>query len=275
VNDLGGARQVAAESGNLGGLEGVAWAPDDHLLYATAESNNVDIWSVDTRTNLRRQLTMDPAEDYQPTVSSDGRIAFVSTHDGAPAIWVMSMDGTGARRLTTGVDTRPSFSPDGRWIAFQRDTVDTLPVTVWRVPSDTGAPSRVTTHHTIRPSVSPDGTSIAHYWMTPEQWMLAVTAATGGLPVRTFPLSPTHLERVARWSPDGQALAFIDGVGGVSNIWLQPLNGGDPRKLTNFPEGVTTFDWSRDGSKLAWTRTTEVRDVVTVDLEARDGRDRR
>ena len=246
------------------------------MLYASAESHNVDIWSVDTRTNRRRQLTFDPAEDYQPTVSSDGQtVAFVSTRSGIPSIWSMSMDSTGARQLTTGDDSRPSFSPDGKWIAFQRDSVDTLPFRVWRVPIEQGDPSPLATHHTMRPAVSPDGGSIAHYWMTSEHWTLAVTAVTGGLPVRTFPLSSTHLDRVVRWSADSRALAFIDGHGGVSNIWLQRLDTGSPRNLTNFPEGtITTFDWSRDGSKLAWVRTTEVHDVVWIDLDLREDRQR-
>jgi Tol biopolymer transport system component len=127
----------------------------------------------------------------------------------------------------------------------------------------------------MRPAVSPDGKSIAHYWMTSEHWTLAITALTGGLPVRTFPLSSTHLDRVVRWSADGRTLAFIDGHGGMSNIWLQPLDGGNPRRLTNFPEGtITTFDWSRDGSKLAWVRTTEVRDVVSIDLGPREDNQR-
>jgi Tol biopolymer transport system component/DNA-binding winged helix-turn-helix (wHTH) protein len=272
LNDLSGARQIAVDSGSLGGLEGIAWAPDDRLLYATANSENVDIWSVDWRTNRRRQLTSDSAEDYQPTVSSDGEtVAFVSTRSGVPSIWSMSIDGSNQRQLTTGADSRPSFSPDGRWIAFQRDQVDTLPFKVWRVPTDQGGPTPLATDHTMRPAVSPDGKLIAHYWMTPEQWTLAVTAVSGGLPVRQFPLSPTHLDRVVRWSPDSRALAFIDGVGGVSNIWIQPLEGGSPQRLTNFTEGtMNTFDWSRDGSKLAWVRTTEVHDVVSIDLDAPD-----
>ena len=276
LNDLAGARQVAVGSGNLGGLEGVAWGPDDQLLYASAESHNVDIWSIDTRTNSHRQLTFDTAEDYQPTVSSDGQtVAFVSTRSGIPSIWSMSIDGTGVRQLTTGGDSRPSFSPDGKWIAFQRDSVDTLPFRVWRVSIEQGDPSPLATHHTMRPAVSPDGGSIAHYWMTSEHWTLAVTAVTGGLPVRTFPLSSTHLDRVVRWSADSRALAFIDGHGGVSNIWLQPLDTGSPRNLTNFPEGtISTFDWSRDGSKLAWVRTTEVHDVVRIDLDLREDRQR-
>ena len=272
LNDLAGARQIVVDSGSLGGLEGVAWTPGDQLLYATADSDNVDIWSVDVRTNQRRQLTSDRAEDYQPTVSPNGKtVAFVSTRSGVPSIWSMSMDGSHQRQLTTGADSRPSFSPDGQWIAFQRDQVDTLPFKVWRVPIDQGDATPLATDHTMRPAVSPDGKWIAHYWMTSEQWTLAVTAVTGGPPVRQFPLSPTHLDRVVRWSPDSGALAFIDGVGGVSNIWTQPLDGGSPQRLTGFHEGtMNTFDWSRDGSKLAWVRTTEVHDVVSIDLGAPD-----
>jgi len=72
---------------------------------------------------------------------------------------------------------------------------------------------------------------------------------------------------VVRWSPDGASLAFIDGEGGAWNIWTQPLEGGAARKLTQFTDGrIATFDWSRDGSRLAWTRINEVRDVVIVDI---------
>lgn len=99
--------------------------------------------------------------------------------------------------------------------------------------------------------------------------MLAVTRTAGGSPARTLPIPPAHATRVVRWLSDGRALAFIDGTGGASNIWLQPLDGRPARKLTNFAEGrITTFDWSRDGSALAWTRMNEVRDVVAVDVSA-------
>jgi Tol biopolymer transport system component len=87
-----------------------------------------------------------------------------------------------------------------------------------------------------------------------------------------LPISPTHAARVVRWSVDGRALAFIDGAGGASNIWMQPLDGASARKLTSFTEGrITTFDWSPDGSRLAWTRINEVRDVVTIAVNIADG----
>jgi Tol biopolymer transport system component len=121
----------------------------------------------------------------------------------------------------------------------------------------------------MRPSVSRDGRLVAHYWMTPEEWRLGVTRIGERLPSWSLPLRPTHAGRIVRWSPVAESLAFIDGHGGAWNIWTQPLDGGSPRKLTHFTDGrIATFDWSRDGSKLAWTRINEVRDVVVVELGA-------
>jgi Tol biopolymer transport system component len=99
---------------------------------------------------------------------------------------------------------------------------------------------------------------------------MAVTPVEGGLPTAIFPVGPAHSERVVHWAPDGHSLAFIDGVGGASNIWIQPLDKGPPRQLTHFTSGtMATFDWSTDGSRLAWLQVQEVRDVVAVALPAR------
>ena len=142
-----------------------------------------------------------------------------------------------------------------------------MPATLWRVSVETGQAVRVGPRESIRPVVSPDGRAVAHYWMTPEQWTLAITAIDSELPARTFPISRTHAERVIRWAPDGSGLAFVDAVGGVPNVWFQPLDGSPLRALTNLADGsMPTFDWSPDGTKLAWTRVTEVRDVVTIPL---------
>ena len=82
---------------------------------------------------------------------------------------------------------------------------------------------------------------------------------------------PTHHERVVRWSPDGQSLAFIDGVGGAANIWLEGIDHQSRQKLTHFTDGmISSFDWSRDGLKLAWMRVQEVRDVVAIALKGPD-----
>ena len=261
-------RQVAQNSGDLRDLEGLAWSGEDQVLFTGSESGNVDIWSVNVDGSARHQLTSDPGDDFHPSATADGRtIVFASSRGEAGGIWSMNGDGSEQRRMTTGTDVRPSVSRDGGLVVFQRGAVDTTPFTVWRLPIGQHEPVQLSDHHAMRPVISPDNKSIAHYLMTAEAWMLAMTPTAGGSPERTIPISQTHAARVVRWSPDGHALAYIDGVGGASNIWVQPLDGASADRVTDFTEGqITTFDWSPNGSRLAWIRVNEVRDVVLIDL---------
>jgi Tol biopolymer transport system component len=59
-----------------------------------------------------------------PVYSPNGmKIAFISTHDGDPEIFVMNVDGSGLKKLTdnTAVDAASSWSPDGGEIVFTSD----------------------------------------------------------------------------------------------------------------------------------------------------------
>ena len=44
-----------------------------------------------------------------------------------------------------------------------------------------------------------------------------------------------------RWVPKGDAIAFIDYTNGVSNLYLQPIDGRPPRAITAFTAGGTRF----------------------------------
>ncbi|MDE3088785.1 MAG: PD40 domain-containing protein, partial [Chloroflexota bacterium] len=51
----------------------------------------------------------------------DGKqIAFTSTRDGRPQIYVMNADGSAVRRVSQGAfaDFSPTWSPEGKWLAF-------------------------------------------------------------------------------------------------------------------------------------------------------------
>jgi Tol biopolymer transport system component len=69
-----------------------------------------------------------------------------------------------------------------------------------------------------------------------------------------------------RWVPGGWGLAYLDSPGGVSNIWVQPLDGSPPRQLSDFKaERIDSFDWSADGRWLAVVRGAETSDVVLIE----------
>jgi Tol biopolymer transport system component/DNA-binding winged helix-turn-helix (wHTH) protein len=264
--------RIAEDAGSRHGYDEFGWSPDGQLLYTVVESGNADIWSLDPITRQRRRLTTDPADDFQPTVSPDGRtVVFSSNRAGATGLWSMSRDGTGLSRLTSGGDTRPSFSPDGKWVAFQRSGGEATPWGLYRLSLETSAVQPLTVPSTMRPDVSPDGRFVAHYWMTPERWVMAVTPVEGGVPTAILPVGPTHPERVVHWTTDGRGLTFIDNASGAANIWLQPLDRGPRRQVTHLASGtMATFDWSNDGSKLAWMEVQEVRDIVAVALPSRE-----
>ena len=268
VTDVSRARQVGSDAGELSQLESIAWMSDGRVLYTSAEAGNADIWVFDPARGRRRQLTTDPRDDFNPASSPDGRtIVFASDRSGATGLWAMSDAGeTSVRQLTSGGDSRPSVSSDGS-VVFQRGVIQSSPIALWHVPLEGGAPVQLVEGTSIRPVVSPDGRLVAYYWLTPERWVLAVVPRDGGQPLQVFPLSSTHCGRTVRWSPDGQALAYIDCGESAANIWLQRLDGSPPRRLTDFASGhIETFDWSHDGSQLAWITRTQVSDVVMVEL---------
>ncbi len=60
------------------------------------------------------------------------------------------------------------------------------------------------------------------------------------------------------WSPDGKQIAFLSDRDGKRQIYLMPLDGGEPRKLTALKQGVGHRPvWSPDGQTIAFTAGPE------------------
>ena len=50
---------------------------------------------------------------------------------------------------------------------------------------------------------------------------------------------------------------------GVGNLFAQPISGGEPKKLTDFKNKlIFSFDYSRDGKQIAFSRGTNASDVL-------------
>ncbi|WP_224367962.1 alpha/beta hydrolase family protein [Hyalangium versicolor] len=99
--------------------------------------------------NVQDQITLRRLSD--PRVSPDGqRIAFVlrstdlEANRGRNDLWLVNLDGSGARQLTSHPDSdnQPVWAPDGRSLFFLSSRGGSSQV--WRLPIDGGEPQQVT-----------------------------------------------------------------------------------------------------------------------------------
>ena len=87
----------------------------------------------------------------------------------------------------------------------------------------------------------------------------------GSVPVgKDFQLAVTSASTIKRWTPDRRSLVYADwSKSGDGNLFIQPISGGEPKKLTDFKsELIFNFDYSRDGKQIALSRGTETSDVL-------------
>ncbi len=104
--------------------------------------------------------------------------------------------------------------------------------------------------------------------MATRRWRNAIIPATGGVKPLILFDRPNIDYQFVRWTPDGRYLSYIGAPGYPSNIWLQPVAGGEPKKLTDFKSDIIfRHAWSRDGKILALARGTETSDVVLMKAE--------
>jgi len=140
-----------------------------------------------------------------PTISRD-HVAFVYAGD----LWVAPRAGGDARRLTThdGYESNPTFSPDGRLVAFSGSYDGNTDVYV--VPAEGGAPRRLTWHpgaDLVR-GFTPDGRSVA--FRTQRDAFSVRSGRHFTVPVEGGFPEPMILPVAERgaFSPDGERYAY-------------------------------------------------------------------
>ncbi|MBD0371577.1 MAG: protein kinase [Pyrinomonadaceae bacterium] len=266
--DLSRVKQVTTGNKGWYGYAGIAWTADGHVIYTSAASGNLDIWSMNADGSNQKQLTTAPQDDEAPAVSPTGSyIVFISERGGMPSIWRMDMDGGNQKQLTSGQeDYIPDVSSDGHWIVFSswRSGKSAL----WKMPFEGGEPAQLTDRFTYYAAISPDGKLIA-CGFTDEQpgalQRIALLPIDGGEFTKTLDMPVTASVSPLRWSADGKAILYRDTRNGVTNIWSQPIDGGPPKQLTeNKTDLIFHFATSRDGKQLALARGTTNSDVVLI-----------
>ncbi|MCA9795882.1 MAG: PD40 domain-containing protein, partial [Candidatus Eremiobacteraeota bacterium] len=110
------AHQATTASGTA--LVTLKVVPEEKMVYEA----NGEIYIADADGQGRKNLTQNPAYDYQPRLSPDGStILFVSDRNGGTCdIYRMNLDGSALKQLTNlpGCEMGPCFSPTGAGFAY-------------------------------------------------------------------------------------------------------------------------------------------------------------
>jgi Tol biopolymer transport system component/DNA-binding winged helix-turn-helix (wHTH) protein len=222
-----------------------------------------------------KPLTTYPGMEDFGMLSPDGQqVAFVWDEgtDSVGHIYVKQLGSERPLQLTHGdkiYDAAPTWSPDGKYIAFQRmearpDIVDAT-ADIMVMPALGGSERKVATVHMIsnlapcfspNMSWSPDGKTIAFMDRAPDGQNFAIyQISLDTLERKQLTKAPVASlgDAYPAYSPDGKTLAFVRTTKESADVFSIPAAGGVALQLTR-ENHVTLMGiaWTQDGKSIVY-----------------------
>ncbi len=207
------------------------WSPDSQYVVYSSERNR--IWAI-YLLNLGnyRELTLFSSKGTNIVggISTKDQIAFSSSKDGSPEIYVMNLNGSNSKKLTKslGIDVSPVFSPDGSQIAFVSDRGGTPQI--YTMDADGSRIRRLTFEgdYNTSPAWSPDGKWLA--FVSRKNGNQVFIIKSDGADLRQ--LTDNGNNENPTFSPDGMFIAFDSDRDGNKGIYLMSVNGERQKRIT-------------------------------------------
>ena len=252
-------------------------SPDGKWVAFSAVDVNLDentrkphLWIVAVNGGEARRLT--PATgtgEDRVRFSPDGkRVLFESSRDGASQIWVQDFDTssgtlTGEPRKVTNISTEASgglWSPDGKSILFVSSVYPDCKDDACNKQRDeeqakSKVKAKIFTQLMFRHWTSYFDGKYSHLFLVSADGGVARDLTPGAHDVPPFSLGG---QDQYQFSPDGQEVAFTSNIDEVqatstnSDVFIVPVAGGTPKKITTNPGSDGTPMYSPDGKYIAY-----------------------
>jgi Tol biopolymer transport system component len=206
-----------------------------------------------------------PGYEVEPAFSPDGnQVAFreINGHRNS-GIFTALVGGESSLRLTRDPsDCCAAWSPDSRQVAFVRRNASEDDIYV--VPALGGTERKLySSPRDLSPHLawSPDGKWLAfpeNNGTDTRSWITLLSLADSTTRRLTMPPGEDRDDTPA-FSPDGTQLAFVRGpiAGVVNNIYVVPLQGGPPRRLTFDNRPIFGLTWNTESCEIIYSSIRE------------------
>ncbi|MCI5071477.1 hypothetical protein MRY82_00855 [bacterium] len=215
-----------------------SWDKKRNKLYYTAFKNNKTprVYAYDLNTKRHTPMVA-PKKGMMIGLDIDPWGQFLATtltKDGNPELYLLSLNGRIAHRLTThwANDVSPSFSPDGKKIAFISNRNGSVQIFV--MPRNGGTAKQLTFKgkDNTSPAWSPDSKYIAFAGMDTdgEYDIFVFDVENGTLPIRRTYDARDNIDPT--WSPGGHLIAFASNRSGTYQIWTMRPDGSNLKQIS-------------------------------------------
>ncbi len=233
------------------------WSPDGSqiALGISPPADPATLHVTDTHGGEFRNIAPELPWSGSPTWAPDAsKVAFYGDFQGIGNIHVAHLRTGEVVAVTNRVDpaggwrpsTNPSWSPDGRRIAFcaYKHNNWQAPRYIWTMSPDGSDMRALVTHESQNdyPAYSRDGSKIAFVSDRHGQPDIYTIRADGS---RLRRVTHEGLNHRPRWSPDGTRIVFYRQPGqfGNAEVWVVDANGDNPMQLTDFRGRSQHPDW--------------------------------
>jgi Tol biopolymer transport system component/DNA-binding winged helix-turn-helix (wHTH) protein len=259
VLKIDGGQPLRLTSGNSGG--DLAWTQDGkEIVFDSSARGFQGLWRISASGGTPQPLAAS-GDAYEPSIARKGNLLAYQVFRQWDTIWRLDLKderhaaAPPVRLLSgRGVIWKPSYSPDGKKIAFESNRMGYA--NIWVCNSDGSNCSQLTDQHgtTVTARWSPDGRYLAFESVTQDYWQVGVLELPDGTP-RLLTTFPDTNNGAPNWSRDGKSIYFYSGHdAGAYQLWKMPFGGGSPVRVTT-NGGVYGIE-SEDGRFLYYAKFT-------------------